>query len=406
MANTVVPEIAQGNAQFNIAQPDPDVTKDILSDGLAMTLTQMGVINTRANKLKGDKAIFYNLNRINSGGKSYTEDSYSNTIKMEYGYREVAMGHLKEVIVTSKDNTLDAVRASTSIGSLSRDVSEQMVAWGKNVFRSIIMNQLGVNKATSFLIPELKDTAFSSTTEINNVIGFNAVPSMHSDYISYAGVPASNPANPSAITSANRASLVDFMIKENVLMSTQPGRTRFQRLDVSKTGFMFLHLVPQSCWNDMMIYAPTADGFPNVTKEMYQRIAATGTNKSKLENYVDGAYAMYSSVFTPHSRYLVLPDEFFPRAVHSNSTVANTRVIITVGKGALDLKVGNAFTGQGGTPMFAVRRDNQHQTLNNYDYHQIEMMLGAKRALVEGFGDYAGTSYELATSITYAYTSR
>ena len=406
MANTTVPEIAQSNAQFNIAQPvKEEITTDILSDGVLMYLIKNDHVNTKAAKLRGDTAYFYNLNRPNTAGKSEHADSYSNAQRQEFGYREVKMDKFKESWVVSKDNTMDAVRAETTIGKLSTNLQQNMTGWCKAMLRSQIINQAAANTATSFNIPQIKDTPITDATEISNVVGHNTVEAMNSDYVDYGNLNLGSPANPSAITSANRATLADFMAIEQKLLRTYAGRTRFQTCDMGKCGYAFLHVLSHSAYLDMMIYAPTATSYTNLAYEAYQRLAATGATKDKDAGMVDGAFKLYDSVFTPMSRFLVLPDDMLPRAVHSGAEVANTRVAITLGKGAVDFKTGNAVTGNNDTTLFNIEIDTLTNKLNGLDTYQIEAMSGAKRARVEGFGSSANTKYELAANTLISYVA-
>lgn len=406
MPNTVVPEIAQSNAQFNIAQPvKEEITTDILNDGLLMYLIKNGIVNTKASKLRGDTAYFYNLNRPNTAGKSEHSDSYSNAQRQEFGYRELKMDKFKESWSVSKSNTMDAIRADTTIGKLSTNLQSNMTGWCKAMLRSQVINHASANTATSFSIPQIKDTPISDADEIANVTGHNTVEAMHADYVDYGNLNVGSPANPSAVTSANRVTLADFMAKEQKLDRYYAGRTRFHTCDMGKCGFAFLHIIPHSFWLDMMIYAPTATSYTNIAYEAYQRLAATGATKDKDAGMVDGAFKLYDSVFTPKSRYLVLPDDMLPRAVHSGAEVANTRVGLTLGMGAIDFKTGNAVTGNNETTLFNIEVDAVTNKLNGLDIYQIEAISGAKRARLEGFGDSAGTKFEAAASTLIGYTA-
>lgn len=406
MANTTVPEIAQGNAQFNIAQPvKMEITKDILDDGLLMYLLKNDIVNTKASKLRGDTAYFYNLNRPSTAGKSEHTDSYGTALRQEFGYREVKMDKFKESWAVSKDNTMDAIRADTSIEKLSANLQSNMTGWCKSMLRSQIINQAAANTATSFEIPQIKDTAITDADEIANVTGHNTVDAMQADYVDYGNLNLGSPANPSAVTSANRVTLADFMAKEQKLDRYYKGRTRFQMCDIGKCGYAFLHIIPHSFWLDMMLYAPTATSYTNIAYETYQKLAASGATKDKDAGMVDGAFKLYDSVFTPKSRYLVVPDDMLPRAVHSGAEVANTRVGLTLGKGAVDFKTGNAVSGDNETTLFNIDIDTVTNKLNGLDIYQIEAISGAKRARVNGSGVNAATKYELAASTLIGYTS-
>lgn len=407
MANTVVPEIAQSNAQFNIAQPvKKEITTDILNDGVQMYLIKNGIVNTSASELKGDTAYFYNINRPDTAGKSEHDDSYSNAQRRKFGYRELKMDKMKESWAISKKNTMDAVRAGTSIGALDQKLQEDMTSWCRNMLRtSLILHAAGTvsNSITQY---DVKSSgAITDATGLANIRGHNTVEALHSDYVDYGNSNAGSPANPTAVTSANRVTLLDFMLKEQKLMGAQQDRTRFQGCDIAKCGFAFLHVIPHSFWLDMMTYAPTANSYSNIAYENYQRLAGGGANKEKEAGMVDGAFKLYDSIFTPYSRYLVLPDHMLPRATHGNAEVANTRVGLTLGKGAIDFKTGNAVTGDNSTTLFNIEIDQVTNKLNGLDVYQIEAMHGTKRARVFGTGALDSTRIELAASTLIGYTN-
>ena len=307
MTNAVIGTLAQSNTNYNLVQSVKELTKDILhGQELVMALKNYGSINTDADQVIGDTANFYNLNRVNSHGLSETSDVYSNADDAEYGQRQLIMGAINYSRKVVKKNTMTAIRAETSIGDLTNGQRDSFIQWGRSNILASIVNQLAGNTSTSIERPELAETAFSGSV-LDHVTGKNTVEAVSSAYTFYGNNDAGSPANPSAITASNYATLVDFMNIDTNISQVYGGRSLWSKFDPGK-GCRALVIISKTNWNQMMLQAPTAGAYANVAFERYQDLASKGIDKSRATGKEIMGYKIYESIFTPDFHYLVVED--------------------------------------------------------------------------------------------------
>lgn len=402
MTNAVLNALAQSDTGYNLVQRAKEVSKDILSTPLLKLKREYGIINTDGETI-GDTVRFYNKNRIDSNGISDTDDAYANAADSNFGYRELIMAAVDYSHRVKKKDTMQQIRAETSVGSLSDGDLEQIAAWGKlNVVTSISNHQAG-NVSTSISVPGLSTTAFSGTS-LTRVTGGNSVTAVNSLYSKFGNNAAGGVTNASGITSANQLTLLDFMLMSNVIFNVYSGVTPFASLDSMKFGCRALVEVSRTGWQQLMTNAPSADNYPNFAFEMYNAISAGGGKKEEYLGKDVGGSRMYRSAFCPDFDFLVHDDHLLPRASYSGSAVANTRVALISGKGAVDMKVAKLYgKGKDSIP-FAIEFDDQHEKLNTFDYYRLKMKYGVKRALIEGTGSNAGTYYDAASALISHYS--
>lgn len=402
MPNAVLDSLAQGNVDYNLVQkPSEALSKDILSQELFTKLMGLGVINTKADEVIGDTAKFYNLNRVNTKGLSENDDKYSNAASSVYGDRTVLMEATEYSHKVKKPRTMAAIRAQTSVGSLTDGVMDIMSAAGKGFLRASLINQLAGNTATSIEVADIyADGNFDDTASIARVTGHNPVTAISSIYRKLGNNAAGGITNPSQITSANFLTLIDFMLLANVLFNVNKGVTRWNSLDRGKAyGFRAIALVSRTGWTQMMSAAPSADNYPSMAFELYQSIAGgtDGKKSEKTGKTIDG-YDIYRSAFVPEIGFLVVDDYELPRAVHNNAAQANTRSALIVGANAVDMKTTKLLgDSKSGIP-FVIMNDTTHEKLNTYDYYALFMKYGIKRTVLKGTGLNASTDYDFAAA--------
>lgn len=406
MTNAVIGTLAQGNTSYNLVQAAKEVTIDILgTNDLLNFFKGYGSINTAADEIIGDTVNFYNLNRINSTGFSESADVYANAGDNVYGQRQLLMNAVIYPHKVVRKNTMTQVRADTSVGDLNKGVREIMIQWGKEDLNASFFNQLAGNTATSVLRPQLSETAFSGD-KLTNVTGLNAVTAVNADYTFYGNNDAGAPANPSAITSSNYATLVDFMNIEQTIFDTYTAQSKWMGFDAGK-GCRAMVVISRTNWNQMMLQAPVANAYANLAFERYNALIAGGSEKSRATGKMVGSYRLYESIFTPDLQYLVVDDEVLPRCVHSGSAVANTRVSLVIGKNAVDMKVGSMMPGVGSDQAaFNIEYDDQFEKLNNFVYYKLGMKYGIKRTTIQGTGAKTGTEYDNAVALLNLYSPK
>lgn len=400
MANAVLDSLAQGNVDFNLVQSSKEVSKDILSQDLFIKLMGMGIINTKADQIIGDTAKFYNLNRVDSTGLSEEDTKYDNAVSSVHGERTVIMNATDYAHKVKKTTTMAAIRAQTSVGSLTDGVMEIMASFGKNVLRQSLINQLAGNTASLIVAGELSSSKdFDTPTEIARITGHNPVTAINPLYRALGSNAAGNITNPSQLTVANQLSLIDFMLMSNVIFNVHKGVTKWNALDRSKAhGFRAVALVSRTGWNQMMSAAPTSSAYPTMAMELYQQIAGSGVKKSESTGKMIDNYELYRSAFTPDIGYLVCDDYELPRAVHNNAAQANTRSALILGRNAVDMKTTKLIgDGKSGTP-FIIVNDTEHKKLDNYDYYALYMKYGIKRTVLRGTGINQNNDYDYAVA--------
>ena len=405
MTNAVIGTLAQNNTNYNLVQAAKEVTYDILSNNDLLNFFKgYGAINTSADEIVGDTVNFYNLNRVDSNGFSESADVYANAADSVYGQRQLLMDAVVYAHKVVRKNTMTQIRADTSVGDLTKGVREILTQWGKEDLNASFINQVCGNTATSIIRQQLSATAFSGSTLLN-VTGLNAVSAVNADYVFYANNNAGSPANPSAITTSNYLTLLDFMNVEATIFNQYEEQSQWMGFDAGK-GCRAIAVVTRTNWQQMMTQAPASNAYPNVAFERYQAIAAGASEKSRYTGKMVGNFRLYESIFTPDIMYLVVDDAVLPRATHSSAAVANTRVIPIIGKNAVDMKVGSMLPGIGNaTPAFSIDYDDQHERLNNFVYYKLGMKYGIKRTRIEGFGSKAGTFYDAGVATILAYSA-
>lgn len=403
MTNEVIGTLAQDNSNYNLVQAAKETTIDILNNNdLLKYLKGLGVINTNAASVKGDTVNFYNLNRINSHGLSESADVYGNAGNSVYGQRQMVMDALNYSHAVAKKNTMTQERANTTIGDLNNGVRDIITQWGKANILASLINQLTGCTQTSIVRAELADTAFTGD-ELKHVTGLNTVSAVSSVYTFYGNNNAGSPANPSAITSSNYASLVDFMNIEDEIFDVNVGRNVWSGFDMGK-GCRALVIIARENWNQMMLQSPAAGSYANVAFERYQALASTGSEKSRATGETIMGFKVYESIFTPHLKYLVVDNHVLPRATHSGAEVSNTRVAVVVGKHAVDMKVGSMLPQVKDGAAFNLRFDDQHEKLNNWNFYKLEMKYGIKRVVLKGTGINAANDYDNAVALLNLYS--
>lgn len=403
MANAVLDTLAQSDTGYNLVQRAREVSKDILNTPLLKTLLDYGIINTDGETI-GDTVRFYNKNRIDSNGISDIDDAYASADSSVFGYRELIMGAVDYAHKVKKKDTMAAIRAETSVGNLRDGDLEQIAAWGKLNVLTSVMNQAAGNVATSIDVPGLSTTAFSGTS-LPRVSGSNTITAVNSLYSKLGNNAAGGISNASQITSLNPPTLLDFMSLSNVIFNVYSGVTPFSTLDsMGKANCRALVVISRSGWNLMLGSAPSADNYPSAAFELYNVISASGAKKSEDTGRTIGNYRIHRSAFTPDLDYLVVDDHLMPRASYSTSAVANTRVALILGRGAVDMKVAKLYgSGKDGIP-FIIKEDTEHEKLNTFDYYRLCMKYGVKRATMNGFGANAATVYDNAVAVLSHYS--
>jgi len=406
MTNAVIGTLAQDNTNYNLVQSVKELTKDILhGQELVMMLKKYGAINTDADQVVGDTANFYNLNRVDSNGLSESADVYSNADDAVYGQRQLIMDAVNYSRKVAKKNTMTQIRAETSIGDLTNGQRDVMIQWGRANILASVINQLAGNTQTSINRYELSSSAFTGST-LTHVTGLNSVTAVTSGYTFYGNNNQGSPANPSAITASNYASLVDYMNIASTIFDVNDSQSIWSPFDSGK-DCRALVFIARSNWDQMMLQAPAAGTYANLAFERYQQLAANGGEKSRATGETVMGYKCYESIFTPEFKYVVVDDYILPRATHSNAEVANTRVSVVVGKNALDMKVGSMYPGlDNNNAAFNIRYDDTHEKLNNFDYYKLEMKYGCKRTLIKGTGANASTDYDNAVALLNLYSPK
>lgn len=400
MPNAVLDSLEQNNVDFNLIQSSREVSKDILSQELFTKLMGMGVINTKANKIIGDTAKYYNLNRVNSKGLSETDNSYSGAASSVFGERTVLMDATKYTHKVKKSDSMAAIRAETSVGALDDGVKEIMASWGKGVLRASLINQLAGNNASSIEVNDLySDGAFDDATSISRITGHNPVTPISSLYHLLGNNAAGGITNPSQITNANFITLIDFMLMSNIIFNVHKGVTRWNSLQRSDAyGCRAIVLISRTGWTQLLTSQPSANNYPSFAFSLYQEMASGKLDKSYNTGKTIDGYEIHRSPFTPDFCYLVCDDYELPRAVHNGAAQANTRSALILGRNAIDMKTTKLLgDGNSGIP-FAIVKDSNHEKLNTYDYFALFMKYGLKRTVLKGTGLNATTDYDYATA--------
>lgn len=406
MTNAVIGTLAQSNTTYNLVQAAKEVTTDILTTNDLLTFFKgYGAINTAADQIIGDTVNFYNLNRVDSTGFPESADVYANAGDNVYGQRQLIMNAVVYPHKVVRKNTMTQIRADTSVGDLSKGVREILTQWGKENLNASFINQVVGNTATSIIRPQLSATAFSGTT-LPNVIGLqSSVTAVNSDYVFYGNNNAGAPANPSAITSSNYATLLDFMNIEATIFNQYEEQSQWMGFDAGK-GCRAIAVISRTNWQQMMQQAPVSNSYASIAFERYQTLASSGADKSRATGKMVGNFRLYESIFTPDIQYLVVDDAVLPRCTHSSAAVANTRTAVVIGKNAVDMKVGSMLPGVGNDKAaMNIEYDDQFEKLNQFVYYKLAMKYAIKRTLIEGTGSKAGTSYDNAVALLNLYSA-
>jgi len=405
MTNAIIGTLAQNNTNYNLVQASKETTTDILSTNDLLTFFKgYGSINTSADNIVGDTVNFYNLNRIDSTGFSESVDVYANAGDNVYGQRQLIMDAVIYPHKVVRKNTMTQIRADTSVGDLTKGVREIMIQWGKENLNASFINQVCGVTQTSLIRPQLSAQAFTGAT-LKNVIGLqSSVTAVNAAYSFYANNDAGAPANPSAITSSNYLTLLDFMNVESTIFNQYEEQSQWMGFDAGK-GCRAIAIIPRACWQQMMNQAPAAGTYANLAFERYNALIASGSEKSRYTGKMIGNFRLFESAFTPDIQYLVVDDAVLPRATHSSAAVANTRVIPIIGKNAVDMKIGSMVPGIGNDKAaFNIEYDDQHEKLNNFVYYKLGMKYGVKRTLIEGTGSKAGQFFDAGVAQILAYS--
>lgn len=386
----VQPGTSMGNdAAFNLAKQVRKLSKEaFFDDTLVNALRSYGVmeVHDKLNETGGTTVNLYNLLRHETKGSTGDVDAYSNATTMQYGDRTLSINMLQETVKYPLKGTLAQQYAAFN---LDDGVNENLKQATKAFIRASLINQVAGVNATSITVPDLYQTAFSST-DLTKVTGFNSVAAPSSIYKAYGSAAALS--NDQSVSSSHPLTYKDLEEAYLNLNKVQAGVPIWDF--IKGKSCRVLGIVSSTAMIQLQRDA-TASGF--LIKEIVLNTIAGGKPLPDMKMYDVPMLSM---------KLIEVPDHEMPRGVHSSTfaEVANTRRAVFLGKGALDVAFGAGYQPAGANPLagFNILMDDKYKSNNQEVYVTAKCLWGAKKRQIRGTN---GTSYDAASYVITHYSA-
>lgn len=356
-----------------------------------------GLLNYQEDltRKSGTSITMYNIPRIDSKGTTGDYDRYSAATEAESGDRTVSIRKIGNTMKYSLEGT---ERQQVSEFDLKADIPRLQSQWIKNFTLTTIFNQSGGNTANSVTVPSVASTAFTTTEELARIRGNNATVAPTSIYKAIGANGVGSITTDEGVDSDNILKLSDFMYAREIIRSTTAGVPKWNVIGGDYAGKPV----------DAIAFVGTT-GINQLKLDAAGSGNALTMSEIGLQGLAGGKqYPIGPSYWMENILFVEVDDDLLPRGVNSSTSapVANTRRAIIMGRGAVDMAVGQGYKVNDNVYYsgFQVKVDEEHEKLNQIGYCEASFNFGVKKAGLFGQGTNAATRYDLASYVITHYS--